>query len=141
MSYGEPTNNSVLDDPEIGQVKFYVKHWERSTDGVQFDELKAKPCAREDISVGEGQARNDYGFYPMEPDTVGNLEAVMGELQCIDQDFSLKGHFDSQSTRNLMVVYELCDPKKRKCKSPEAIEQALQYTYMLVIENRETYKH
>ena len=40
-----------------------------------------------------------------------------------------------------MVVYEKCDPSKRKCKSPEVIEKALEYTYILLIENEMAYKH
>ena len=41
-----------------------------------------------------------------------------------------------------MIVFEVCDPAVQvKCKAPEVIERALQFTYILLLENEEQYKH
>lgn len=40
-----------------------------------------------------------------------------------------------------MVVYEKCDPNKRKCKSPEVINEAISASYLVVFENKSMYKH
>ena len=40
-----------------------------------------------------------------------------------------------------MVVYEVCNSAKRKCKSPETIESVLKGSYMLVIENSQHFIH
>ena len=40
-----------------------------------------------------------------------------------------------------MAVYEVCNSTKRKCKSPETIENALKGSYMLVIDNSQDFIH
>lgn len=43
-------------------------------------------------------------------------------MKCIDEPYQIRGHFDSQTASNLMIVYEVCDPAKMaKCKDPEVI--------------------
>ena len=46
----------------------------------------------------------------------------MGSLWCIDEAFEIKGHYNAAVAKNLMVTYENCNPKKRKCKSSKTIE-------------------
>lgn len=54
----------------------------------------------------------------------------------------LFGDFTSTKTQNIMIVFEKCDIKKQsKCKSSEEIAQALEYTYLLIVDNEETYQH
>ena len=40
-----------------------------------------------------------------------------------------------------MVVYEVCNPAKRVCKSREFIEKTLSGSYMLIIDNAQRYVH
>ena len=40
-----------------------------------------------------------------------------------------------------MVTFELCDSSKRTCKPWEVIEEALSFSYILLVENQQSYKH
>ena len=40
-----------------------------------------------------------------------------------------------------MVVYELCDPQIRKCKSKEEIDKTLRFAYIFIVSNSMNYKH
>lgn len=62
---------------------------------------------------------------------------------CVDEPFEVTGDFDSETAKNLMVTYELCDNTKvgNVCKSRDVINKALEFSYILLIENKESYKH
>ena len=62
-------------------------------------------------------------------------------MHCIDQEYGVSGHYDSDVATNLMVVYEVCNPKKRKCKDPKIIEEAITASYILLIDNEQRYNH
>ena len=49
----------------------------------------------------------------------------MDSLYCIDEPYEMFGDYESETASNLIVVYEKCDPERRKCKSPEVIEDSL----------------
>ena len=114
---------NLLEDPEVGKLKFVMKTWKSSTSMPEFIELEQRPCTDEDFDTdSRGSRRSRYGFYPMGEDTKGNIESVKGSLKCIDEPYLIQGHFNSQTASNLMIVYEICDPKKQdKCKSDEVI--------------------
>ena len=40
-----------------------------------------------------------------------------------------------------MVVYEVCNPRKRKCKDPKIIEEAIKKSYIFLIDNEQRYNH
>ena len=40
-----------------------------------------------------------------------------------------------------MVTFELCDSKKRKCKSKAEMDMAMNGSGMVLLENKEMYKH
>ena len=63
------------------------------------------------------------------------------DLRCIDVPYSVKGDFNTNAADNLMVTYELCDSSKTTCKDKSVIDEALKFSYILMIENRESYKH
>ena len=62
-------------------------------------------------------------------------------MVCTDEPYEIKGHYDSYTAANLMIVYEICNPEKHICKSKEQIEKHLELTYILLVENREHYSH
>ena len=76
-----------------------------------------RSCTDDDLSIGEHQSRNEYGFYPFDENTIGIIESLRERMMCIDEKFEISGDFDSQTAQNLMIVYEICDPLKRRCKS------------------------
>ena len=85
--------------------------------------------------VPEGQDRSKYGFYEPLKSTSDLIVNVQETLRCIDEPFEISGSYDTFTAQNLMVVYEVCNPESRKCKSQETIERILKTTYMLIIEN------
>ena len=56
-------------------------------------------------------------------------------LKCIAEPYELYGDFNTLSSRNLMVVYEMCDPDKYKCKEEAEIQSELEHSYIVVLEN------
>ena len=38
-----------------------------------------------------------------------------------------------------MLVFEKCDPEKRRCKSEQEIDEWLEFKYIMVIENTKTF--
>ena len=54
ITYGDPALNKVENDPEIGQLKFVVKHWANVTQGAQFRELKSRSCTSDELLTKEG---------------------------------------------------------------------------------------
>ena len=59
----------------------------------------------------------------------------------MDEPIEISGDYDTFTGQNLMIVYEICNPKLRKCKSAEVIQQELETSYMLIIENEQVFKH
>ena len=45
----------------------------------------------------------------------------------------IHGNYDTSSLRNFMIVFEKCDPEKRKCKSDQEITDWLEYKYIYTI--------
>ena len=64
------------------------------------------------------------------------------DIRCIDEDYGVSGDFNTASAENLMITFELCDSTTgATCKSDEEIAKAMEYSYILIIENKESYKH
>ena len=51
------------DDPEIGELNFYIKYWQSSSEAVDFRKLSTRRCTNKDFIVPEGSDRSSYGFY------------------------------------------------------------------------------
>ena len=64
------------------------------------------------------------------------------DLRCIESPYGVKGDFNSNAADNLMVTFERCDRTvKTTCKDESVIEEALAFSYILMVENKESYKH
>ena len=60
---------------------------------------------------------------------------------CIDDEYEIKGTYDTLNSINLVVVFELCDREKRStCKSDEEIKKKLEGSYIIILENKQTYQ-
>ena len=67
----------MLDDPEVGTLKFVMKTWKSSTSMPEFIELKQRTCTQEDFDTEtRGDKRSRYGFYPMGENTEGIIDSV-----------------------------------------------------------------
>ena len=95
-------------DPEIGQLKFFMKSWASSTEEIKFIEMISRPCEKEDFiessDAEEGQT-SAYGFFPMDETTEIIVNKSSYQLRCIDNDYEIKGDFNSNAASNLMVTF------------------------------------
>ena len=73
------------------------------------------------------------------------VSAYIDSLYCIEEGerakYEIYGDYNSKTASNLIVVYETCDPQKRRCKSPEVIDEALEMAYVLTITNKQKFYH
>ncbi len=56
----------------------------------------------------------------------------------------VKGNYDTNEAANLMVVFDECDPEKRKakglkCKTKSEIDKWLEFKYFYVLENEKQF--
>lgn len=135
--------SDLTPDPQIGELKFVLKQWGSASGDLEFKELKQRPCTKADFEINDGEQRSSYGFYAMDESTENVVTESGYEVMCIDEPFEVIGDFNSGTAKNLMVTYELCDRTKigNVCKSEEVINEALKFSYILLIENKESYKH
>ena len=115
-----------ITDPEIGEIKFYLKHWDVDDviKGVHFKELESRICQASDFNDIEGTYNDVSPFYPLKPQSKTDLGTYgVGKMRCLANLDELKmwGGYDTESASHLMIVFEKCDISKRapgqKCKS------------------------
>ena len=102
--------------------------------------MKDRPCTEDDFK-SVNREPSAYGFYTMDGSTEDIVNKSGYDLRCIDEEFNVRGDFNTNSAENLMITFELCDSTKRTCKAKSVIEEALDFSYILLIENQKTYKH
>ena len=65
-------SNVDITDPEIGEIKFYLKHWnidvEKHT--IDFKEIESKVCTEADLNDHEGTNSDVSSFYPIEKSSI-----------------------------------------------------------------------
>ena len=59
-------------------------------------------------------------------------------MTCIEDDeaFNMYGHYDAGLARNLMIVFEKCNPDLRTCKKEKEIREWLNFKYIVTVQNR-----
>ena len=107
--------------------------------GLEFIEIKTKPCKPEDFNWGTDLDTKSK-FFPVNPVSLKDLQTYSPKMKCIDEkDIEIMGNFDSDKASNLMIVFELCDKNKRSCASDEAIAKWLEFRYIYVLENEKLF--
>ena len=113
-----------IQDPEVGEVKFYLKNWDvdEVNYSLKFTQLKSRICNRDDLNYGNSS--DESPFFPISQyNQVELAQYGAGKMRCLDEVENLKlwGDYDTSKASNLMVVFEKCDIKKRplgqKCKT------------------------
>ena len=61
-------SNEDITDPEIGEIKFYLKQWDINVEGytVNFLEIETKLCSITDLNDEVGTYSGVSAFYPVE---------------------------------------------------------------------------
>ena len=131
-----------IEDPEVGTLKMYLKKWDvydEENGGVTFEEVVLRPCQESDFDLGGG-APNSL-FYDTNPSSMQDLVNHWRKLKCIQdpQQLTLFGNYDTEQAANLMIVFELCNPKLRKCKTEDQIREWLQRKYIVTLQNNKRF--
>ena len=69
-------SNVDLTDPEIGEIKFYLKYWDVDVEGytVDFKEIESKVCTEADLNDNSGSNSDVSAFYPVEKSSVSYVK-------------------------------------------------------------------
>lgn len=119
-----------------------LKTWRESDFSFAFKELKTKPCSVRDLYTKEGETQTSYGFFPPSSGATILSEKDAAKYKCIDEPFEIYGNYNSQNFANLIITFELCSLEKRDtCKSDKEISEAIEFSYIVVVENEQIYKH
>ena len=84
-------------DPEIGELKFLLKSWASATDDVHFEELKLRPCTKEDFEPSDEGQSSKYGFHELDEASQSIINDTAYDLRCIAEPFNLYGDFNTAS--------------------------------------------
>lgn len=100
----------------------------------------------EDYRSEVGDSR--YGFHQWDDHTAHIIENEDNNLpfQCIDENYKLRGNYNSEVANNLMIVFQRCgveveEGENHACATDSQIDQTIEGSYILLIENYEAYDH
>ena len=65
-SFIDNGNQKIPDDPEVGQLKFFIKSWKENDEVASFRELITRSCFDEDFLIQNDETMSSYGFYPLD---------------------------------------------------------------------------
>ena len=128
----------MIEDPEIGTLKFYLKYWMHPELGEElgFHELTSEICDPAKMFTNDvADGKQETLFFPLNPVSEDDFRSYGPKLKCIKDPFKLFGNFNSNAASNLMVVFEKCDPSERTCKSEEAYVEWMKGKYILTLQN------
>ena len=127
-------SSEVVEDPDYGEVKFYIKSFGLGEPGVIFDELPVRICdPATDFNYADD---NNPGatFYRANPANGNDLKTYGGKMKCIDTDFELLGNYNTEAAKNLMVAFVRCDSIKRTtCHGDPEIDEWMSTKYMITL--------
>ena len=117
--------SDVIEDPEIGTIKFYIKYWNHPElgDKFGFHELDSSLCDPEKDLNDVAGTKPESGFYPVTPTNEADVNTYGPKMKCIREPYSLFGNFNSDAASTLLIIFEKCDPTKRTCKSEAEIDK------------------
>ena len=126
-------NQEEIEDPEIGEVKFYLKQWGIDDDSpsISFKEVKSRPCEEKDFNPGtrllsesESEAESESSFFPVDLFSLKDMNNYSSKMKCLDSTNSTEifGSYNTDKASNFMIVFEKCNREERKCKSENKIK-------------------
>ena len=84
------SNSEPVEDPEIGEIKFYHKSWDvanlEATEMVQFKEIPTRPCTEDDFA--ENNSDNPL-FFPNKSTSKADMALHWRKLKCVNRDQEL----------------------------------------------------
>ena len=87
-----------------------------------FEELQTRTCTEADFLINEedDSGLTEYGFFEFDRASA-ILKNQYDSFKCIDEFYYVKGNSATKYLENLVIVFELCDPKDETstCKSED----------------------
>ena len=128
------TEDQSTEDPSIGSVKFFIKRWKNDLSSLEFIELKSRICTPADFAFDEEFPGKS--FFPIHESSM-SLKPLLPVLSCIEGPYSIYGDYNTGNASNLMITFTRCNPAERQCQDEKAIDEWLEYKYLIVAENRQ----
>ena len=124
-------NPEEIEDPEIGEVKFYLKQWGIDDDSpsISFKEVKSRPCEEKDFNLGARLlSESESSFFRVDLFSLKDIYNYSSKMKCLDSTNSTEifGNYNTDKASNFMIVFEKCNKEERKCKSENDIKLWLQ---------------
>ena len=85
-------NPESIEDPEIGELKFFMRSWDNPNSLGDVKPLKTRPCTPADFYIEEGNDRSEYGFYRVKDKSLFS-QIDVSILKCIYEEFTIKGNY------------------------------------------------
>ena len=121
---------------DYGTVNLYYEAWDSESDNLI--PVKTRPCRPEDFQLDGATA--DPKFYEAERSKVNEFKRKMNILKCTEEPLNLVGNFQTETAKIALVMFERCDPKKRKtCKSEAEVKLWMQDKYLILAYNRQQF--
>ena len=87
ISFEDDPSVGTKEDPEIGMLKFYLKHWDFndpvSGGELVFTEVPLRPCQNKDFNNGGGNTI-DSKFYPTNEFSKRAIDLYQNSIKCVD---------------------------------------------------------
>ena len=100
-------------------------------------------CGRGAFKGIGGFEEGESAFYEPTKTAAKHLNEYASKMQCFSSQVqhSLYGNYDSYEARNIVVVFEKCDPLKTtvKCKTDDEINAWMLQKYLIVYVNQERF--
>ena len=135
MSYYD-SNQKMLIEPDIAEIKARIKMWSPSYSGIEWHEVDIRPCTREELGLLGTDFEGQSKFWPVHKDSKDWLEYYWQKLYCYDEEVSVKGDYDSADVSHLQLSLFKCDSNLRStCKSDEEITKWFQRLFLVTLNN------
>ena len=84
---GYNAKTEPVEDPEVGEIKFYQKLWDvanvDAAETLSFIEIPSRPCTKDDFAENNPDSSL---FYPSKPTSKVDLDLHWRKLKCVDRD-------------------------------------------------------
>ena len=109
-------NQEEIEDPEIGEVKFYLKQWGIDDDSpsISFKEVNSRPCEEKEFNLGT-RLSPESSFFPVDSSSLQDLNTYSAKMKCLNNTDSAEvfGSYNTDKASNFMIVFEKCNKEER----------------------------
>lgn len=125
---------------DLGTMKAFYESWDPTgkTDGIV--PVLTRNCTAEDFGINVN--KTNAGFSKPFEEDYPIRQRIMSSMRCIDKDekLSIKGDWDTATSKVLLLLFERCDNKTRAtCKSDDELKSFLKRKNFIFSYNKLTF--